>query len=110
QLSLTLTSTAIVSLALRSFPTRRSSDLQSFEALCGNFHLNPQFHYGSVLHDRHLGLYAELVLFCVLISLKVRKYLLLNDNLIKRSEEHTSELQSRFELVCRLLLEKKKSY
>src|SRR5699024_12086348 len=24
-----------------------------------------------------------------------------------RSEEHTSELQSRFELVCRLLLEKK---
>src|SRR5699024_12789196 len=26
-----------------------------------------------------------------------------------RSEEHTSELQSRFELVCRLLLEKKKN-
>src|SRR5699024_11716943 len=25
----------------------------------------------------------------------------------ERSEEHTSELQSRFELVCRLLLEKK---
>src|SRR5690625_6213910 len=27
---------------------------------------------------------------------------------IKRSEEHTSELQSRGQLVCRLLLEKKK--
>src|SRR5699024_12195359 len=27
---------------------------------------------------------------------------------LKRSEEHTSELQSRFDLVCRLLLEKKK--
>src|SRR5438067_6291502 len=27
----------------------------------------------------------------------------------RRSEEHTSELQSRFDLVCRLLLEKKKS-
>src|SRR5207249_10831048 len=27
---------------------------------------------------------------------------------IYRSEEHTSELQSRFDLVCRLLLEKKK--
>src|SRR5437868_12716276 len=27
---------------------------------------------------------------------------------LNRSEEHTSELQSRFELVCRLLLEKKK--
>src|SRR5207249_8862867 len=28
--------------------------------------------------------------------------------LTMRSEEHTSELQSRFDLVCRLLLEKKK--
>src|SRR5699024_12469671 len=27
-----------------------------------------------------------------------------------RSEEHTSELQSRFDLVCRLLLEKKKTH
>src|SRR5699024_12706748 len=27
-----------------------------------------------------------------------------------RSEEHTSELQSRFDLVCRLLLEKKKAH
>src|SRR2546422_8306063 len=30
------------------------------------------------------------------------------DNLSLRSEEHTSELQSRLHLVCRLLLEKKK--
>src|SRR5699024_2651352 len=30
-----------------------------------------------------------------------------NDDLNSRSEEHTSELQSRFDLVCRLLLEKK---
>src|SRR5256884_5149364 len=29
---------------------------------------------------------------------------------IKRSEEHTSELQSRLHLVCRLLLEKKKAF
>src|SRR5699024_12577953 len=28
----------------------------------------------------------------------------------ERSEEHTSELQSRFDLVCRLLLEKKKKH
>src|SRR5437868_3669996 len=28
--------------------------------------------------------------------------------ILARSEEHTSELQSRFDLVCRLLLEKKK--
>src|SRR5699024_3620504 len=31
------------------------------------------------------------------------------DLIESRSEEHTSELQSRFDLVCRLLLEKKKS-
>src|SRR5437868_7969513 len=31
------------------------------------------------------------------------------DELHPRSEEHTSELQSRFDLVCRLLLEKKKT-
>src|SRR5699024_11225518 len=30
-------------------------------------------------------------------------------NVLFRSEEHTSELQSRFDLVCRLLLEKKKT-
>src|SRR5438105_11624677 len=29
---------------------------------------------------------------------------------LSRSEEHTSELQSRVDLVCRLLLEKKKTY
>src|SRR3712207_6872753 len=29
---------------------------------------------------------------------------------LRRSEEHTSELQSRQYLVCRLLLEKKKTY
>src|SRR5699024_11989496 len=31
------------------------------------------------------------------------------NRLYQRSEEHTSELQSRFDLVCRLLLEKKKT-
>src|SRR2546421_7537989 len=36
----------------------------------------------------------------------LEKYLL--DNIERRSEEHTSELQSRSDLVCRLLLEKKK--
>src|SRR5699024_12437475 len=36
---------------------------------------------------------------CILCTIKRRFF---------RSEEHTSELQSRFDLVCRLLLEKKK--
>src|SRR2546429_7073145 len=31
-------------------------------------------------------------------------------SVIRRSEEHTSELQSRLHLVCRLLLEKKKKF
>src|SRR5699024_11752749 len=40
-------------------------------------------------------------------------YVIITENLhdkkfLIRSEEHTSELQSRFDLVCRLLLEKKK--
>src|SRR5206468_12733386 len=35
-------------------------------------------------------------------------WLTLRRQLAERSEEHTSELQSRSDLVCRLLLEKKK--
>src|SRR5437868_12056774 len=38
------------------------------------------------------------------------KYMKKGDRIyVLRSEEHTSELQSRFDLVCRLLLEKKKT-
>src|SRR5437867_8996258 len=33
--------------------------------------------------------------------------IVVGERLTQRSEEHTSELQSRFDLVCRLLLEKK---
>src|SRR5699024_11353285 len=36
-------------------------------------------------------------------------WILLRALWLRRSEEHTSELQSRFDLVCRLLLEKKKT-
>src|SRR5690625_5730760 len=36
------------------------------------------------------------------------KFLSISENVKVRSEEHTSELQSRGHLVCRLLLEKKK--
>src|SRR5258708_17726557 len=34
----------------------------------------------------------------------------IGDHLLRRSEEHTSELQSPDHLVCRLLLEKKNTY
>src|SRR5438067_5315106 len=39
---------------------------------------------------------------------KVERYGQRETSAWRRSEEHTSELQSRFDLVCRLLLEKKK--
>src|SRR5699024_11605386 len=39
---------------------------------------------------------------------KTHGMLFIADEIQTRSEEHTSELQSRFDLVCRLLLEKKK--
>src|SRR5260370_7133133 len=46
----------------------------------------------------------------VLISVTpIGKPLLHGSNNVKRSEEHTSELQSHLNLVCRLLLEKKKN-
>src|SRR5690554_3869945 len=44
----------------------------------------------------------------VLENLLAKHKYLLGDNISSRSEEHTSELQSRPHLVCRLLLEKKK--
>src|SRR5690349_23489740 len=50
----------------------------------------------------------------ILVKRIVDRYLehgrifIFNNNNNRRSEEHTSELQSRRDLVCRLLLEKKK--
>src|SRR5205807_9287831 len=80
-----------------SFPTRRSSDLQ----LAGDVRRGlgdavvalasePQArrHHGELRFHRHVRPSAD------------RRH--------KRSEEHTSELQSPCNLVCRLLLEKKK--
>src|SRR5699024_11497493 len=43
-------------------------------------------------------------------SIDSQGHIMTNNHVVEdeRSEEHTSELQSRFDLVCRLLLEKKK--
>src|SRR5207249_6501066 len=94
---------------LHSFPTRRSSDLpplrrSSPSTGSGNsrrFHEQPknfEWHLGSRLAGpgrpdigRQSGRTEDVPRF------------------VGRSEEHTSELQSRFDLVCRLLLEKKKT-
>src|SRR2546430_17448505 len=52
----------------------------------------------AVLHERHLAL-RQLHLQQVAVACASEQH---------RSEEHTSELQSQSNLVCRLLLEKKK--
>src|SRR5437899_9926421 len=67
---------------LHSFPTRRSSDLNPTEIVVEH-------------EERSAG------------ESKYSLYSLIRLNF--RSEEHTSELQSLRHLVCRLLLEKKKS-
>src|SRR5687768_18055421 len=58
------------------------------------------------------ALFAGGVAFCYFVILPRALTFLTNfgDEFFERSEEHTSELQSRLHLVCRLLLEKKKAY
>src|SRR5690606_42101053 len=80
---------------LHSFPTRRSSDLAlAIDALLG------MVERGLRQRRRSLSAGALLGLVALLVGGTVSEPLL-------RSEEHTSELQSRENLVCRLLLEKK---
>src|SRR5690606_39463823 len=79
---------------LHSFPTRRSSDLsrsniQKQEIMMRK--IRPSLSQAKL----HLHWYNEMI--------KTKPY-----SFVARSEEHTSELQSRENLVCRLLLEKKK--
>src|SRR5690606_41796835 len=84
---------------LHSFPTRRSSDLRP---------LVPQPREDRLVVARARGPPARGVrLMAIKGSLREAS---LPDvlQLLARSEEHTSELQSRENLVCRLLLEKKK--
>src|SRR5438067_9955063 len=58
------------------------------------------FPYTTLFRSHHLMLHA--------ISIDGSDDRALGEMPSRRSEEHTSELQSRFDLVCRLLLEKKK--
>src|SRR5699024_12777861 len=89
---------------LHSFPTRRSSDLttehrleeieQEMVEASSDYakvkELNEEQQNLNTLYEDDITRWSEL------------------EELKERSEEHTSELQSRFDLVCRLLLEKKK--
>src|SRR5206468_6824182 len=102
--SLSLSSSADP-LDLHSFPTRRSSDLlQDLRDLSRRVNSN-----------RLNGIDAEILTPQQIKALEPAinispsaRYPILGASLQRRSEEHTSELQSRSDLVCRLLLEKKK--
>src|SRR5699024_11615718 len=84
-------------LFLHFFPTRRSSDL----ILCHMFFLFRPYFFHSKICDRREWIYPP----CNRRALGSKGF---RESGNIRSEEHTSELQSRFDLVCRLLLEKKK--
>src|SRR5205085_11445353 len=87
-------------LALPSFPTRRSSDLPRSTFLADPAQISLS---GDLNDEGALALarvLAEAPHLARLASLAVGR---------GRSEEHTSELQSQSNLVCRLLLEKKKT-
>src|SRR5207253_11308581 len=92
--------------ALPSFPTRRSSDLLHRNLLDVFFtdHATGRHrHFAHLfLGDHFANLHRHLV-FNPFYNLPTNRH-----GHFARSEEHTSELQSRGHLVCRLLLEKKK--
>src|SRR5690242_21620342 len=77
------------------FPSRRSSDLSEARIRHVELPVAP------------VDFTSEYPTVCVLMELM--KVLTAKDISFERSEEHTSELQSHVNLVCRLLLEKKNS-
>src|SRR5699024_12523580 len=93
--------------APHSFPTRRSSDLAAVDQLRLRAEMIEQSALGDPGLRRH-GVERR-TSRSALIEQNVERVEQLLFGLRRiRSEEHTSELQSRFDLVCRLLLEKKK--
>src|SRR5438874_10763094 len=88
-------------LDLHSFPTRRSSDLFALGSAGAFLVIESREHAEA----RGAKPYARLS--NVVADLAHRKHP--GEITATRSEEHTSELQSRRDLVCRLLLEKKKN-
>src|SRR5690606_39496402 len=92
--------------SLYSFPTRRSSDLHNGETACKRL-------LGSLADDLAPEGFGSARGLCHRLRGPPTDFAKLVDHAFLpgsgRSEEHTSELQSRENLVCRLLLEKKKS-
>src|SRR5699024_11399915 len=99
-----LSTSTLLSVTVHSFPTRRSSDLQrpvsggmSYPGRAAGSESGGSFFDG--VYEFIEGMFLLSVRPVVIIRNMKRQ---------GRSEEHTSELQSRFDIVCRLLLEKKK--
>src|SRR5690606_41599591 len=92
-------------LDLHSFPTRRSSDLSAA------YPINPVVETplvgGVVGTSGVVGITGAGASGTVVLGFPPVVYVYFLP-FFRRSEEHTSELQSRENLVCRLLLEKKK--
>src|SRR2546422_1351797 len=65
------------------------------------------FPYTTLFRSR-FGRHEELANLAAFLISDMAEYINGECVVIDRSEEHTSELQSRLHLVCRLLLEKKK--
>src|SRR5205807_10143735 len=102
---------------LHSFPTRRSSDLTAFpnlppQGFIANFFFMRVWPLSSKRITRPVtaGLRTAVtcsVDYCGLFAREAPSRST-NSRYAPRSEEHTSELQSPCNLVCRLLLDKKK--
>src|SRR5205823_12530432 len=93
---------------LRSFPTRRSSDLVAAKENVAAEQRKVRRVAAAAAHDAALHL-RQIEGDAVLQQMAGQHLLLPAAHVRSRSEEHTSELQSLAYLVCRLLLEKKKS-
>src|SRR5438874_7906244 len=88
---------------LHSFPTRRSSDLMVAPEM-------RERRDGSIIFTISIGALKASTVIAMYGVTKAADFALCRSLAAEwRSEEHTSELQSRRDLVCRLLLEKKKT-
>src|SRR5438105_7039141 len=90
---------------LHSFPTRRSSDLNIARQSMAS-----RYWHTKLIKDLRAMLSTPPASAANAWSAKfpLDSFAIYPAKLLCRSEEHTSELQSRVDLVCRLLLEKKK--
>src|SRR5436190_14952185 len=96
-MTLSLHCSAVTPPLLPSFPTRRSSDLHAVA-------LADALQPGAGIEGLGIGAAAPQIDAAPMPRPSIPA------PGCRRSEEHTSELQSHSDLVCRLLLEKKKKY